>query len=422
MTSSSHRTRVSRVTSPAGIEIWHVEDYTVPLVSLEFALLGGAAQDPANRAGLASFLGGLLDEGAGSLTAEAFHEALEEKAIELSFGASRDRMSGSLRTLTEHADSAFEMLALAVREPRFDNDAIERVRSQIISGLKRDETDPQSLTRDALNRLAFPGHPYGHPSDGRIADVQATTRDDLKALHGRLFARDVLRVVSVGAISPEAVAAGVDRVFAGLPATATHHAVPEIAMHAAGHTEVIDLDVPQSTLYLALPGVSRRDPDFMAAYIANHVLGGGVFTSRLWHEVRETRGLAYSVWSSLRWSAHTKLFLSGTATSNERVGESLRVMRAEIARMGDSGPTEEELGKAKSYLTGSYALQFDTSRKIADHLLSLRMDGLPIDYIDRRNSDVEAVTLDAVRAAARRLFGDAKPLVVVTGRPQGLDA
>lgn len=422
MTSSSHRTRVLRVVSPAGFDIWHVEDYTVPLVSLEFAMLGGAAQDPADRAGLASFLAGLLDEGAGPLKAEAFQEAMEEKAIELSFGASRDRLSGSMRTLTEHVDSAFDLLALAVREPRFDKDAIERVRSQIISGLKRDETDPQSLTRDALNRLAFPGHPYAHPTDGRIPAVQAITREDLKTLHGRLFARDVLRIVSVGAISAEAVAAGVDRVFGDLPAAAMHHAVPEVAMHSAGHTEIIDLDVPQSTLYLALPGVSRRDPDFMASYIVNHVLGGGAFTSRLWHEVRETRGLAYSVWSSLRWSAHSKLFLAGTATSNERVGESLRVMRAEIARIGESGPTEEELSKAKSYLTGSYALQFDTSRKIADHLLSLRVDGLPIDYIDQRNHDVEAVTLDATLEAARRLFGNAKPLVVVTGQPQGLDA
>ncbi|MCA3612801.1 MAG: insulinase family protein [Methylobacterium sp.] len=420
MTSSSHRTRVSRVTSPAGFEIWHAEDYTVPLVSMEFAVLGGAAQDPAGRAGLASFLAGLLDEGAGPLKAEAFQEALEEKAIELAFGASRDRLTGSMRTLTEHADSAFDLLALAIREPRFDPDAIERVRSQIISGLKRDETDPQSLTRDALNRLAFANHPYGLPTDGSIPDVQAITRDELRNQHARLFGRDVLRIVSVGAISAEALAAGVDRVFGDLSPQAKLAPVPEIAMQSAGHIEIVDLDVPQSTLFLALPGVSRRDPDFMAAYLANHVLGGGAFTSRLWHEVRETRGLAYSVWSSLRWSAHTKLFMAGTATSNERVAESLRVMRAEISRMGAEGPTGEELAKAKSYLTGSYALQFDTSRKIADHLLSLRMDGLPIDYIDRRNQDVEAATLDAVKAAARRLYADIEPLVVVTGRPQGL--
>lgn len=420
MTSTSHRTRVNRVVTPAGFDIWHVEDYTVPLVSMEFALLGGASQDPAGRAGLASFLTGLLDEGAGSLKAEAFHEALEEKAIELSFGASRDRLTGSMRTLTEHADAAFDLLALAVREPRFDADAIERVRSQTISGLKRDETDPQSLTREALNRLAFSNHPYSFPTDGRIADVQAITREDLVAQHRRLFARDSLLIVSVGAISAEALAAGVDRVFGDLAAQAGLARIPDIDMQAAGHLEIIDLDVPQSTLYLALPGVSRRDPDFMASYLANHVLGGGAFTSRLWHEVRETRGLAYSVWSSLRWSAHTRLLMAGTATSNERVAESLRVMREEIARMGEAGPTAEELAKAKSYLTGSYALQFDTSRKIADHLLSLRVDGLPIDYLDQRNRDVDAVTLEQVRDAARRLFAGVEPLVVVTGRPQGL--
>lgn len=422
MTSSTHRTRVSRVISPAGIEIWHVEDYTVPLVSLEFALLGGGSQDPEGRAGLGSFLASLLDEGAGPLKAEAFQEALEEKAVEISFGALRDRLTGSMRTLTEHADSAFALLADAVQDPRFDADAVARVRSQIISALKRDETDPQTLTRDAMNRLAFAGHAYAHPTDGVIADIQAITQADIKAHHGRLFARDVLRVVSVGAISADAVAAGVDRVFGGLPATAGLAVISEIAMQAGGQTEIIDLDVPQSTLYLALPGLSRREPGFMAGYIVNHILGGGAFTSRLWHEVRETRGLAYSVWSSMRWSAHSKLFMAGTATSNERVAESLRVMSAEIDRMGAEGPTDEELAKAKSYLTGSYALQFDTSRKIADHLLALRVDGLPIDYIDRRNREVEAVTPAEAKAAAGRLFGAAKPLVVVTGRPQGLGA
>lgn len=420
MTIPKNRTRVSAVKTDADFEIWHVEDYTVPVVSLEFAFLGGAAQDPANRAGLANLMAALLDEGAGNLNSDAFQEALEEKAIELSFDASRDRLSGSLRTLSEHADSAFEMLALAIREPRFDADAIDRVRAQMISSLKREETDPGSLTRNALYRIAFAGHPYGQPVDGRIADLQATGRDEIIATKTRLMGRSNLVLVSVGAISADAIARGVDRAFSGLPAKPNLNPLVSAGMDGAGHTEIIDLDIPQSTLYLAMPGLARKHPDFMAAHVVNHILGGGSFTSRMWQEVREKRGLAYSVWSTLRWSACADLFMAGTATSNERVAESLSVMREEIEKMAISGPTEEELDKAKAYLTGSYALQFDTSRKIADHLLMLRADGLPIDYIDRRNAEILAVTPEKARAVAAHLFSAAKPLVIVTGRPHGL--
>lgn len=420
MTHAKNRTRVSAVKTDASFEIWHVEDYTVPVVSLEFTFLGGAAQDPANRAGLANLMASMLDEGAGNLVSDAFQEALEEKAIELSFDASRDRLSGSLRTLSEHADSAFELLALAIREPRFDADAIDRVRAQMISGLKRDETDPGALTRNALYRIAFAGHPYSQPVDGRIADLQAISRDEIADMKSRLMGRSNLVLVAVGAISADAIAKGVDRAFAGLPAEPDLTPIASAGMDGAGHIEIIDLDIPQSTLYLAMPGLGRKHPDFMAAHVVNHILGGGSFTSRMWHEVRETRGLAYSVWSTLRWSAHADLFMAGTATSNERVAESLAVMREEIAKMAESGPTEAELEKAKAYLTGSYALQFDTSRKIADHLLMLRADGMPIDYIDRRNDEILAVTPDKARAVSASLFGAARPLVIATGKPQGL--
>ncbi|CAN1487309.1 PqqL Predicted Zn-dependent peptidases [Rhabdaerophilaceae bacterium] len=420
MTDPKSRARVSALHTPSGIEIWHVEDYTVPVLSLEVAFLGGAAHDPAGQSGLTSFVASMLDEGAGSLHSEEFQEALEDKAIELSFGASRDRLSGSMRSLAEHAGSAFDLLGMAMLSPRFDADAIERVRGQIISGLKRDETDPQVLTRDALYRIAFDGHAYGHPVDGSIPSVQAITRDDLMAQARRLMTRKTLIVVAVGAISADSLVTGVERAFGALPGDVGLGRLPAAVMKGAGHREIITLDIPQSTLYLAIPGIARKDPDFISAHVVNHILGGGSFTSRLWTEVREKRGLAYSVWSGLRWSAHADMFMAGTATSNERVAESLSVIDAEIRRMAEGGPTIEELTKAKAYLTGSYALQFDTSRKIADHLLMLRADGLPIDYTDRRNDEITAVGLDEAKAAAARLFGNAKPLVVATGRPVGL--
>jgi len=417
---TSRSTRVQSIRTSSGIEIWHVEDYTVPVVSVEFAFLGGATQDPAGRTGLANLLAGLMDEGAGSLTSQDFQEQLEEKAIELSFDAGRDRLDGSLRTLSENIASAFDLLGLALKAPRFDQDAIDRVRAQIVSGLKRDESDPAARARDALAALAYPGHAYGLPADGRIAELAAITRDEIVAQHARLFARDNLRIVAVGAISADELAKSVEAAFGGLPQSPSLVIVPDMAPEGLGRREVIDIDVPQSTLYLALPGIARKDPLHMSASVLNHILGGGSFTSRLWTEVREKRGLAYSVWSMLSSRPHSAMFLAGTATSNERVAESLDLILAEIARIASDGASAEELDKAKRYLTGSYALRFDTSRKIAHQLLEIAIEELGIDYIDRRNAEVAAVTLETMKAAGTRLFADARPLIVVAGRPQGI--
>ncbi len=414
--------RVKSLTTPSGIEIWHVEDYTVPVVSLDFAFMGGAAQDPAALNGLCTLLADLLDEGAGPFSSAQFQEKLEEKAIELSFDGSRDRLHGSLRTLSEEAQAAFDLLALALQAPRFDGDAIDRVRAQTIASLKSHENDPSSRAHERLNALAFEGHAYALPVDGRSETLGAITQAALRTQHAALITRAQLYVVAVGAISEADLIAGVEKAFGPLPAKGGALVLAPVPMHHGGRLEVIDLDLPQSTLLLALPGLARKDADFSAAIVANHILGGGSFTSRLWNEIREKRGLAYSVWSSLYPMQQSALFMAGTATSNERVGESLAILREEIVRMAQTGPSAQEVERAKSYLTGSYALRFDSSRKIAAQLLEIAIEGLGIDYIDRRNSEIEAVTLAQTQAVSARLFAQFNPLVVVAGRPQGLTA
>lgn len=412
--------RVQSCRTASGLEIWHVEDYTVPVLSVECAFAGGAAQDPEGRCGLANLLAGLMDEGAGPLDSAAFQEQLEEKAIELSFDAGRDRIGASLRTLADNAGEAFRLLGLALQAPRFDQDAIERVRAQIISGLKRDESDPGARARDRLNALAFEGHAYGHSVEGRIEDLAAITRDDIVRQHARLFARAQLHIVSVGAISADALVRLVEGAFGPLAATPQLAPLEATTMKNLGRRDIIDLDIPQSTLYLALPGIARNDRDYMPAMILNHILGGGSFTSRLWFEVREKRGLAYSVWSMLANRRLASLFFAGTATSNERVAESLDIIQREIDRIAREGASAEELQQAIRFQTGSYALRFDTSRKIAHQLLEIKVEDLGIDYIDRRNAEVSAVTLDDLHRVGTRLFAKAEPLIVIAGRPTGL--
>lgn len=419
MTTARKTARVSSLRTPSGIEIWHVEDYTVPLVSLEFAFMGGAAQDPEGQTGLTHLLSGLYDEGAGTMRAEDFKEALEDRAIELSFDSGRDRLDGSLRSISTEMDAAFDLLAASLNQPRFDADAIDRVKAQIVAGLKHKESDPGSRARDALYRRAFTGHSYRRPVDGVAGELATITREDLVRQHRNLVARANLHVVAVGAISPEKLIDGVERAFGPLPATPHLVALDNALLQGGGEREIIDLDIPQSTLYLALQGLRRDDPDFVPATVMNFILGGGM-TSRLFIEVREKRGLAYSVWSSLAYKEHAQLFLCGTATSNERVAESLRIIEGELQRMVESGLSEDELVRAKSYMIGSYALRFDSSRKIANELLEIRIDKLGIDHIDRRNGYVEAVTLAQTQRAAERIFANAKPLIIAAGRPIGL--
>src|SRR5215212_7496267 len=411
---------VRQIVTPAGIEVWHVESPLVPLVALAFAFEGGAAQDPADKPGVAQMLARLLDEGAGPYNSDAFQERLAGRAIELSFNAGNDAVGGSLKTLLKHADEAFELLRLALAEPRFDPDAIERVRAQMIAGLRYQQNDPGVLATKRFFAEAFPSHPYGNPTSGTVESVAAITRDDLVALHRTVIARGRVKVAAVGAIGEDQLGALLDQVFGRLAEPVPLIPVPPTVMVGRGARHVVDLDVPQSVIRFGMPGVSWRDPDFIPAYVLNHVLGGGAFTSRLFQEVREKRGLAYSVGTSLVSYRAAAMVWGYTATKNERVAECLSVLEDEIARLTNDGPSDEELAKAKDYLTGSYALGFDTSTKIAHQLAQVAFEGLGIDYIARRNSLVAAVTQADIARAAERTLGDGKLLVVVAGRPVGL--
>ncbi len=415
----SRASKVQQIKTPLGIEAWLVEDYAVPLVAFDFAFRAGASNDPAGKAGATAMLAALLDEGSGDLTSDAFHRALDDKAVELSFHAGHDTMHGDLKTLSRHVDAAFDLLRLAVNEPRFDTDAIERVRAQTIAGLKGEANDPDALAGRAWRRATFPNHPYALQVSGDLETVPAITRDDIIGLHKNIMARNNLKIAAVGAIDATRLSALIDKVFGALPAQANVVDVADIEP-ASGAREIVDVDVPQTTLRFSLPGISRFDPDFMPAVVVNHILGGSSFSSWLFKEVREVRGLAYSVWTNLQNYKKSAIFSGGTSTKNERAAESLAVIEEQIAKLVSEGPTAEELEKAKKYLIGSYALRFDTSTKIAGNLVSLQVEDYPVEFLDRRNDMIAAVTMDDIRRVSRRLFEGKKLLVAAAGRPVGM--
>lgn len=412
---------VQRVVSDRGIVAWLVEDHTNPIISTSFAFRGGAIADPKGKAGTGNMVSGLLDEGAGEMRAYDFQKALEDKAVRLSFDANRDTFSGSLRTLAENRDFAFDMLRLALTQPRLDSEPIERIRAQILAGLARELQDPNNVASRRWMALAFPQHPYGTAVNGTPETVRAINRDDLQGFIKGRFARDNLVIGVSGDISAEQLKPLLDKAFADLPEKAAPLSVTPATPAASGAVLVEQREIPQSVVVFGKNGIARNDPEWYAAYILNYILGGGGFNSRLMEEVREKRGLAYSVSTYLQPLDYSPLMAGGVATQNDRVAQSIEVIRGEWRRLRDEGPTEEELKNAKTYLTGSFPLQLTSTAAIANILVSIQLDDLGIDYLDRRNALIEKATLDDVKRVAQRLLDPAQLSWMVVGNPVGLN-
>ena len=419
-TPSQAAAKIQHLVSPGGIEAWFVQDATVPLIAMEYSFAGGATQDPADKPGVGNMVADLIDEGSGDLDSNTFHEHLDRRAIELSFTSTRDSFRGSLRMLKDNRDEAFDLARMALTSPHFESTDVERIRTQILSGLRRDTSSPNALASRKFLEMEFGDHPYGRQSTGTLESVPTITVADMKDYVRRVLARDTLRIAVVGDVDPATLGKLLDQTFGGLPAKASLTPVADVTASKPPQRAFIPLDVPQTVVTFGGPGFKRADPNFMAGYIVNHILGGGTLSSRLYHEVREKRGLAYSVFESLLWMDHSALFVGNTGTRADRAGETVEAINKEVRRMAEDGPTQLELDEAKSYLKGSQMLALDTSSKLASALLQYQLDKLPIDYIEKRNAIVDAVTLDDAKKAAQRLWGQGLVTVIVGRAPQAV--
>jgi zinc protease len=407
---------IQEVVSPKGIKAWLVEDNSVPLVSMRFSFKGGTSQDPGGKEGLANLMTGLFDEGAGDLDSDSFQERIDNLGGEMSFTASPDSVSGSIRMLAENRDAVSDLLALAVNKPRFDQDAVDRIRQQVVASLEASQRNPSTIASRKFSEVLYGNHPYGRPDEGTVKSLQSISREDLATFHRKNFARDRLTVGVVGSINAKDLGEMLDKVFGDLPANAELVPVPDAKL-ALGTTTSLSFDMPQTSISFVYPAIPRKDPEFFAAYLMNHILGGG-FTSRLYAEVREKRGLAYSVSSSMALRDHVSALTISTATRPEKAQESLKIIREQVAAMANDGPTEAELQAAKSYLKGSYAVNnLDSSVSIADTLVGLQEAGLDREYIDKRAELIDAVTLDQVKAIAKKLL-EAEPAILIFGPAQ----
>ncbi len=410
---------IKEVTSPGGIKAWLVEQHAIPLIAISYEFEGGVAADPAGKNGLAYLTSGLMNEGAGDLDSLAFQKALDERAIRMSFDADRDQFSGAMVTLAEEKAEAFRLLGLALSKPRFDADAVERVRDQVRSIQRSEDDQPRSIAAKAWMKAAFPGHPYANNATGTPESLAGLTAADLRGYVKDNFARDRLIIGVVGDITPAELGPLLDKTFGALPAKGAELKVPDVTMTTAP-TQVVARKVPQSVAIFGMPGIKRDDPDWFAGLVMNQIFGSGGFSSRLMEEVRRKRGLTYGVYTYLQPLDHAGLYMGSIATVNARMGESRQVIEAEIARMAEGGATQAEVDDAKTFLTGSYALTFDTSGAIAGQLVGMQRYGFDTDYVNKRNGFIDAVTLADVNRVAKRLLDPGKLFWVIVGEPEGL--
>lgn len=410
---------IQEVTSPGGIKAWLVEDHSIPFTALELRFRGGTSLDAPGKRGSINLMAGLLEEGSGDLRAQEYARSLENLAASFSYDAGRDSLSISARFLSENRDEAMALLRQTIHEPRFDQDALDRVRAQVLAGLRSDLKDPNKIAGLAFAHMAYGDHPYGSAGNGTIESVTALSRQDIFAAHDAIFARDRLYVSAVGDITKSELGLLLDALLGDLPAAGA--SLPDQAPVAIeGGISIVDYDTPQSVALFGHVGIERDDPRFFAAFILNQILGGGSFDSRLMKEVREKRGLTYGVYSYLLPQDLAAVYMGQLASANSKMAEAVEVIQGEWQRLVNEGVSEKELADAKTYLTGAYPLRFDGNGRIASILVGMQMDDLPINYVQTRNDEINAVDLEEINRVAREILHPDQLHFVVVGRPEGL--
>ena len=412
---------IQQVKSPGGLTAWLVQEPSIPFVALEIAFEGGASLDEPGKRGATSLMTSLLEEGAADMDAREFARSVESLAASFSYDVGDDALSVSARFLTENRDQAVELLRASLVQPRFDEDAVERVRAQLLQNIRSNAKDPDRIARREFDAIIYgTDHPYGSSSDGTLESVGALTREDLLTAHKNILARDRVVIGAVGDIDPETLGLLLDRLLGELPATGAP--LPEkIDPDIEPGLTVVPFDTPQSVAIFGHEGIPQDHPDFFPAFLLNQIMGAGGFESRLTQEVRVKRGLTYGIYSYLATKKLAATYQGSVSSANDRIAEAIDVVQDEWRDIAENGVTAQELEDAKLYLTGAYPLRFDGNGRIAGILVGMQRQGLPIDYIPTRNDKVNAVTLEQANAVAKWLYQPDNLHFVVVGQPTGLE-
>jgi zinc protease len=411
---------IQQFTTPGGVSVWLVEEPSIPILSLRMAWQAGSTNDPEGLEGLSNAMVYHMNEGAGELDAQGFFKGMEELNMSFSCGSSSESTFCNASMLTDNVAPSFEMIAMAFAEPRFDDGPFERFKREQTVSLQTRETNARFLAGRALSNALYPDHSYAKETTAE--SIAAISQDDMRAQKGLLMVREGMLVTAVGAISPEALAPLIDQAVAGLPQNSEAIEAEDVVLaDAAAAPIIVELPQPQSLVSFTAPAMTRDDPDFYTAVVLNYTFGGGGFESRLMKDLRVERGLTYGVYTGVSAGDKMQTWSGSGQTKNESAAEFIDGVKENMVAMVEEGMSEEELAAAKANLTGSYPLGFDSNAKIAANMMGVRLDGLPVDFFDKRNAMVEAVTLEDVNRVAADYLNPENFTFIVVGQPEGLD-
>ena len=407
-----------------GTQIWHQYTPNLPMVSMKISFPIGTTSDPLGKKGLATLVASTMDEGAGDLDSSAFQDLLNQYNMELHYSASHLYFTLNLSFLNYDKDIAIKLAGLSLSEPRFDKDAVDLMKSQIIAMLENKKASPTAIAGHIARNIYFGDHPYHYASDGVIKDIQNIKNSDLKKFKDALGQKDAF-VAIAGDISKKDAESITESILKNIPVRNTKNSVI-LSKYSPNITErhiFVPFKVPQTQVLMTSNGVFRDDADFMSSFVALHILGSGGFSSRLIESLREKNGLTYNVSSYISNDAYNARLLINYATGRKTLEKSLEITKQTLADMVEKGITQKELDNAVRYLKGYYPLQFSTNEELVALAQSLYEDGLSNDYPQKRDALLDALTVQSVSNSAQKLLKQKFQIVTVGGQeaPKGYE-
>lgn len=402
----------------SGARVYFVPATGLPMVDINITFAAGSARD-GDRPGAANMTSTLLDKGAAGMSANEIAERIESLGAEMSTSSARDMGWAELRTLSDaaHLDPALAILAKVIGSPDFNKKDFERERKRTLVGIQRSEQSAATVASNEIFHAVYGDHPYASRPTGTIEEVKALTLDDVKAFYQRYYVARNAVIGIVGDLDRKQAEQVAMTITSGLSKGERAEKLPQVSAPDKASMQRIAHPSTQSQVQMAVPGMHRGDPDYFTLYVGNHILGGSGLVSRLSEEVREKRGLSYSVSSYLSPMEQDGPYLFSLQTRNDQVDEALKVMRETLEKFVDKGPTDEELVSAKKNITGGFALRIDSNAKILGYLVMIGFYDMPLDYMDAFTGKIEAVTREQiVETFKRRVFPDRMQTVIVGGK------
>jgi len=415
VTFSSHAAvKIEHWQTTSGSRVYFVENHDLPILDMSVGFPAGSARNTSETAGLAGVTLHMMSLGAASMNEEEITNAFADIGAEKGGSLDADQASFSLRTLASEKDKALTVFNKILHQPDFPQAVLAREKTRIIAGLQEDETQPESIVNKAFMQALYGKHPYGLPDSGEVNTIEAIKREDLQAFYQQYYSAKSSVIALIGDVTNAEAREIAEKVSAGLPQTAAVGALPKVSLPTAAYKQEISHPASQAHILLGYPGITRGDADYFPLYVGNYILGGGGFVSRLTEEVREKRGLVYSVYSYFIPMAEQGPFQVGLQTKKEQADEALKVVNETLANFMKNGVTAQELQAAKSNITGGFPMRLDSNREILGYLSMIGFYGLPLTYLDDFNQEVNKLTAVQIKDAfTRRLKVDHFVSVIV---------